>query len=99
MLYSWDELHATDVQRFYNCCRICGKVSVSDMHGGAGFCRDGTQLSFCPSRNGSEPICGPIKIGYMRYEESPCRLTLEKWINARIDEGWQGFPRKFPDHT
>lgn len=98
MSHTWDEIHAGDEQKFYHCCRICGKVSVSTMHAGAGFCQDGTQLEFCPSRNGSDPVCGPIQIGYMQYRQSPCRITLEKWITARIDEGWQGFPCRFDGH-
>jgi len=96
---SWKEIHASSDQKFYHCCRICGKVSVSGMHSGAGFCQDGTQLEFCPSRKDSEPVCGSIKIGYMHYETSPCRRILEEWIRARIDEGWQGFPCKFPSQS
>jgi len=99
MAHSWDEIHAGNGQKFYHCCRICGKVSVSESHGGAGFCQDGTQLEFVPSRKDSEPVCGSVKIGYMQYEMSSCRRILEDWIIARIDEGWQGFPCKFPSQA
>lgn len=85
----------TDGVEFYQCCRVCGKLSKSDLFDGAGICADGSQLTVVPSRGGTELVCGSIR--ELNWRSSPCQIFLERWINERIDEGWQGFPVRFPE--